>query len=43
VVAAFAARCGDVRRLDTPGLAGGQLLPDEDRDGFFYALLEKTR
>jgi 16S rRNA (cytosine967-C5)-methyltransferase len=41
VVAAFAARRGDARRLDTPGLAGGQLLPDDDRDGFFYALLEK--
>jgi 16S rRNA (cytosine967-C5)-methyltransferase len=42
VVAAFTARRGDARRLDLPGLAGGQLLPDADRDGFFYALLEKT-
>jgi 16S rRNA (cytosine967-C5)-methyltransferase len=42
VVAAFAARRGDARRLDLAGLAGGQLLPDDDRDGFFYALLEKT-
>jgi 16S rRNA (cytosine967-C5)-methyltransferase len=43
VVAAFAARRGDSRRLDIPGLTGGQLLPDDDRDGFFYALLEKAR
>jgi 16S rRNA (cytosine967-C5)-methyltransferase len=43
VVAAFAARRSDARRLDVPGLTGGQLLPDDDRDGFFYALLEKTR
>jgi 16S rRNA (cytosine967-C5)-methyltransferase len=42
VVAAFAARRGDARRLDLAGLAAGQLLPDDDRDGFFYALLEKT-
>lgn len=42
VVAAFAARRGDVRRLDVAGLAGGQIFPDDDRDGFFYALLEKT-
>jgi 16S rRNA (cytosine967-C5)-methyltransferase len=41
VLAAFSARRGDVRRVDLPGLAGGQLLPDDDRDGFFYALLEK--
>ncbi len=43
VPAAFVARRGDARRVDLPGLAGGQLLPDDDRDGFFYALLEKTR
>jgi 16S rRNA (cytosine967-C5)-methyltransferase len=43
VPAEFVARRGDARRLDLPGLAGGQLLPDDDRDGFFYALLEKTR
>jgi 16S rRNA (cytosine967-C5)-methyltransferase len=43
VLAEFVARRGDARRLDLPGLAGGQLLPDDDRDGFFYALLEKTR
>jgi 16S rRNA (cytosine967-C5)-methyltransferase len=41
VVAAFRERRGDVRRVDLPGLAGGELLPDDDRDGFFYALLEK--
>jgi 16S rRNA (cytosine967-C5)-methyltransferase len=43
VLAAFAARHGDARRLEVPGLTGGQLFPDDDRDGFFYALLEKTR
>ena len=43
VLAEFVARRGDARRLDLPGLAGGQLLPDDDRDGFFYALVEKTR
>jgi 16S rRNA (cytosine967-C5)-methyltransferase len=43
VLAAFAARRGDARRLDVPGLTGGQLLPDDDRDGFFYALLEKVQ
>jgi 16S rRNA (cytosine967-C5)-methyltransferase len=43
VLAAFAARRGDARRLDVPGLTGGQLLPDDDRDGFFYALLEKAQ
>jgi 16S rRNA (cytosine967-C5)-methyltransferase len=43
VLAEFVARRGDARRLDLPGLAGGQLLPDDDRDGFFYALLEKTQ
>jgi 16S rRNA (cytosine967-C5)-methyltransferase len=42
VLAAFSARQGDARRVVLPGLAGGQLLPDDDRDGFFYALLEKT-
>lgn len=43
VLAEFVARHGDARRLEHPGLAGGQLLPDDDRDGFFYALLEKTQ
>ena len=41
VLAEFVARHGDARRLDLPDLAGGQLLPDDDRDGFFYALLQK--
>jgi len=43
VTAAFAARRADARQLDLPGLAGGQLLPDDDHDGFFYALFEKAR
>jgi 16S rRNA (cytosine967-C5)-methyltransferase len=42
VVAAFTARAPDARRAEVPGCAAGQLLPDEDRDGFFYALLGKT-
>jgi 16S rRNA (cytosine967-C5)-methyltransferase len=42
VVAAFTARAPDARRAGIPGRAGGQLLPDEDRDGFFYALLGKA-
>jgi hypothetical protein len=42
VLAAFNARRGDARRVVLPRLAGGQILPDDDRDGFFYALLEKT-
>jgi 16S rRNA (cytosine967-C5)-methyltransferase len=43
VSAAFAARRADARQLDLPGLAGGQLLPDDDHDGFFYVLFEKSR
>ncbi len=43
VTAAFAARRADARQLDLPGLAGGQLLPDDDHDGFFYTLFEKAR
>jgi len=42
VVAAFTARVADARRADLPGHALGQLLPDDDRDGFFYALLGKA-
>jgi 16S rRNA (cytosine967-C5)-methyltransferase len=44
----FMARHGDARRLpvsfpgDETGQAPGQILPDESRDGFFYALLEKV-
>jgi len=31
----------DARQLPLPGLADGQLLPCDEHDGFFYALLEK--
>ncbi len=31
----------DVRAIDLAGLRHGQLLPSDDNDGFFYALLEK--
>lgn len=41
-VAAFLARRPDARQLPTGPAAGGwQLLPDENHDGFYYALLEK--
>jgi 16S rRNA (cytosine967-C5)-methyltransferase len=42
VVSAFAARAPEARRVELPGRADGQLLPDEDGDGFFYALLRKS-
>lgn len=32
----------NVRQLPLAGLCGSQLLPCEEHDGFFYALLEKT-
>jgi 16S rRNA (cytosine967-C5)-methyltransferase len=41
VIDAFLARRDDARRLLLPGLGDGQLLPDDEHDGFFYALLEK--
>ncbi len=41
VIDAFLARHDDARRLPLPGLGDGQLLPDGEHDGFFYALLEK--
>jgi 16S rRNA (cytosine967-C5)-methyltransferase len=41
VVDAFLARRPDARRLPLPELGDGQLLPDDEHDGFFYALLEK--
>ena len=43
VVAAFLERQPDARRLPValPGKMGGQLLPDDQHDGFFYALLQK--
>ncbi len=40
-VAAFAARQEDCMRLPVAGALGLQLLPNEEHDGFFYALLEK--
>ena len=41
VVDAFLARRPDARRPPLPDLRDGQLLPDGEHDGFFYALLEK--
>lgn len=40
-VAAFAARQEDCMRLPIAGAPGLQLLPNEEHDGFYYALLEK--
>lgn len=40
-VAAFAARQEDCMRLPIIGMPELQLLPTEDHDGFYYALLEK--
>ncbi|HXU94431.1 MAG TPA: 16S rRNA (cytosine(967)-C(5))-methyltransferase RsmB [Gallionella sp.] len=44
VIAAFLAQQPDVRRLPLtlPNHSEGQLLPDDQHDGFFYALLQKT-
>lgn len=44
VVAAFLAQQADARRLPLtlPNHGEGQLLPDDQHDGFFYALLHKT-
>jgi 16S rRNA (cytosine967-C5)-methyltransferase len=43
VVNAFLARQADARLIfpDAHTLEGGRVLPNDDRDGFFYALLEK--
>jgi 16S rRNA (cytosine967-C5)-methyltransferase len=41
VVEWFLERQSDAARIAVPELAGGQLLPDEEHDGFFYALLGK--
>ena len=43
VVAAFLAQQPDARRLPIvlPGNSSGQILPNEQHDGFFYALLHK--
>ncbi len=44
VVSAFLAQQPDARRLPLtlPNHSEGQLLPDDQHDGFFYALLHKT-
>ncbi len=43
VVTTFLSRHNDAIRLElsVPGMSDGQLLPNEDHDGFFYALLHK--
>jgi len=43
-VAQFLSRHPDARRepMDIPGAEDGQLLPDQDHDGFFYARIVKT-
>jgi 16S rRNA (cytosine967-C5)-methyltransferase len=43
VIAAFLSQHNDAVRLElsVPGMSDGQLLPNEDHDGFFYALLHK--
>ncbi|HET7832091.1 MAG TPA: 16S rRNA (cytosine(967)-C(5))-methyltransferase RsmB [Gallionella sp.] len=44
VIAAFLSQQPDARRLqiELPESSKGQLLPNEQHDGFFYALLQKT-
>ena len=43
VVATFLAQHRDAQRIQVilPGDTGGQLLPDDEHDGFYYALLQK--
>ena len=43
VIAAFLAQHDDAMRIDlsVPGMIDWQLLPNEEHDGFFYALLHK--
>lgn len=43
VIAEFLAKHIDASRLDqsVPGMVDGQLLPNDEHDGFFYALLQK--
>lgn len=43
-IASFLSRHPDAQRLPLPGLdsADGQLIPDDNHDGFYYALLSKT-
>jgi len=43
VADAFCARTPSARRCDLPGGDPAQLLPGAEHDGFFFALLEKTR
>lgn len=38
----FLRRQADARQMPLPGLAQGQLIPCNEHDGFFYALLEKV-
>lgn len=44
VIAAFQAQCPDAQRLPVtlPDNSQGQLLPNDQHDGFFYALLQKA-
>jgi 16S rRNA (cytosine967-C5)-methyltransferase len=42
VADAFPARHPDARRLPLPGIGDGQLLPDGEHDGFFYAAFAKN-
>jgi 16S rRNA (cytosine967-C5)-methyltransferase len=41
-VRAFLQRNAEAMMLPTPSIAGGQLLPSAESDGFFYALLQKS-
>jgi 16S rRNA (cytosine967-C5)-methyltransferase len=41
VVNWFLEQQSDAARIAIPEIAGGQLLPEEEHDGFYYALLEK--
>jgi 16S rRNA (cytosine967-C5)-methyltransferase len=40
-ISAFLVRHSEARVSALKELGDGQILPDRDRDGFFYALLEK--
>ena len=42
-VHAFLGRHADARRLRLSGLEDGQILPDAETDGFFYAMLKKQK
>lgn len=42
VVNEFLANYADAEQLSLPDLPSGQLLPDAQHDGFFYALLQKS-